>query len=158
MIWQYTAIDVASAYTWAFLRSSERNPSARYTAELVHLVARELKRAGWRLREATTDNGSKFRSKDFGSALVTHKATQRKIKAGRPNSNGCAKRVQLTILEECWQPAFSRSLAPKITALGRDLEEFLDYYNTDRAHTGRLTEGRIPADIVFGAHKMRSVR
>jgi transposase len=26
VVWQYTAIDVASAYTWAFLRSTERNP------------------------------------------------------------------------------------------------------------------------------------
>lgn len=49
------------------------------------------------------------------------------------------ERVQLTILEECWRPAFSRSLAPRITALRRDLEEYLRYYNTDRAHTGRLS-------------------
>jgi transposase InsO family protein len=158
VIWQYTAIDVASAYSWAFLRSSPRNPSARHTAELCHLVARELKAAGWKLREITTDNGSEFRSKDFGEAVADEQATQRKIKAGRPNSNGCAERVQLTILEECWRPAFSRSLAPRITALKRDLDEYLDYYNNDRAHTGRLTQGRVPADIVFGARKMASVR
>lgn len=158
VIWQYTAIDVASAHTWAFLRSSDHNPTARHTAELVHLVAKELKAAGWKLREVTTDNGSEFRAVDFKAALAKHKATQRKIKAGRPNSNGCAERVQLTILEECWRPAFSRSLAPRITALRRDLEEYLRYYNTDRAHTGRLTKGRVPADIVFGARKMASVR
>ena len=158
VVWQYTAIDVASAYTWAFLRSCERNPCARHTAELCHLVARELKAAGWRLREITTDNGSEFRSKDFGKAVADHEALQRKIKAGRPNSNGCAERVQLTILEECWRPAFSRSLAPKITALRRDLDEYLRYYNTDRAHTGRLTKGRVPGDIVFGARKMAMVR
>ena len=150
VIWQYTAIDVASAYTWAFLR--------RRTSELVHLVARELKDAGWRLQEVTTDNGSEFRSKVFGEAVESIGATQRKIKAGRPNSNGCAERVQLTILEECWRPAFSRSLAPKITALHCDLDEYLGYYNHDRAHTGRLTKGRVPADIVFGARKMGSVR
>lgn len=158
VVWQYTAIDVASAHTWAFLRSEERNPSARRTAELCHLVARELKAAGWRLREVTTDNGSEFRSKDFGTAVEGRGASQRFIKAGRPNSNGCVERVQLTILEECWRPAFSRSLAPKITALRRDLDEYLDYYNNDRAHTGRLTNGRVPADIVFGARKMGTVR
>jgi transposase InsO family protein len=157
-VWQYTAIDVASAYSWAFLRSEERNPSARRTAELCHLVAAELKAAGWKLQEITTDNGSEFRSKLFGDAVDTEGARQRKIKAGRPNSNGCAERVQLTILEECWRPAFSRSLAPKITALQRDLDEYLTYYNTDRAHTGRLTQGRLPADIVHGARKTRTVR
>ena len=75
-----------------------------------------------------------------------------------PNSNGCVERLQLTILEECWRPAFARSLVPKMTALQRDLDEYLQTYNHDRAHTGRLTKGRVPADIVFGARKTTPVR
>lgn len=59
----------------------------------------------------------------------------------------------MTILEECWRPAFSRSLAPRIAALERDLGEYLRYYNFDRAHTGRLTKGRVP-----GARKMGTAR
>lgn len=158
VVWQYTAIDVASSFTWAMLRSSHRNPTARQTAELCHLVAGDLKAAGWKLGEVTTDNGSEFRSKLFVDAVEGEGAVHRRIKAGRPNSNGCAERVQLTILEECWRPAFSRSLAPRITALRRDLDEYLRYYNFDRAHTGRLTKGRIPGEIVFGAKKMGTVR
>jgi hypothetical protein len=42
-VWQYTAIDVASAYAWAELGTSERNPRARHTRELVRRVASELK-------------------------------------------------------------------------------------------------------------------
>ena len=156
--WQYTAIDVASSFAWAQLRTSERNPRARHTRELLHRVARELKAAGWRLREVGTDNGSEFRSKQFGDAVDKLGARQRFIKAGRPNSNGCVERLQLTILEECWRPAFARSLVPKMTALQRDLDEYLTDYNTNRAHTGRLTKGRVPADIVFGALKTRPVR
>src|SRR5438128_37510 len=155
-VWQYSAIDVASAFTWAELHTSERNPRARHTRELVHRVARELKAAGWRLREVTTDNGSEFRSREFRSEAERLGARQRFIRAGRPNSNGCVERVQLTILEECWRPAFARSLAPKVTALEQDLEEYLDYFNFDRAHTGRLTKGRVPGDIVFGARKTRT--
>ncbi len=68
------------------------------------------------------------------------------------------ERLQLTILEECWRPSFARPLVPKITALERDLDDYLHYYNTDRAHTGRLTDGRVPADIVFGARKTRTAR
>jgi transposase InsO family protein len=157
-IWQYTAADVASGFIWAELRASDRNPRARWTAELVHRVARELEGAGWRLREVTTDNGSEFTSREFGDAIEALGARQWRIKAGRPNSNGCVERAQLTILEECWRPAFARSLAPKITALRRDLDEYLDEFNFDRAHNGRLTKGRVPADIVFGARKMGTVR
>jgi transposase InsO family protein len=157
-VWQYSAIDVASAYAWAELRTSQRNPRSRHTQALLHRVASELKQAGWRLREVTTDNGSEFRSRQFGAAVEGLGARQRFIKAGRPNSNGCVERLQLTILEECWRPSFARSLVPRSTALQRDLDEYLDTYNTDRAHTGRLTKGRVPADIVFGARKTRPVR
>ena len=157
-VWQYTAIDVASAFAWAELHTTERNPRARHTRELLHRIASELKAAGWHLQEITTDNGSEFRSKHFGEAVEDLSARQRFIKAGRPNSNGCAERLQLTILEECWRPSFARSLAPKITALKRDLDEYLTDYNYDRAHTGRHTNGRIPADIVFGATKMTDRR
>ena len=38
-VWQYTAIDVASAYCWAELHATERNPRARHTRELLHRVA-----------------------------------------------------------------------------------------------------------------------
>jgi transposase InsO family protein len=157
-VWQYTAIDVASAYTWAQLHTSERNPRSRHTRELVHRVAAELAAAGWKLQEVTTDNGSEFRAREFQTAVEQLAARQRFIRAGRPNSNGCVERVQLTILEECWRPAFARSLVPKKTALAEDLRDYLHTYNTDRAHTGRLTQGRVPADIVFGARKTTTVR
>jgi transposase InsO family protein len=152
-VWQYTAIDVASAYTWAELHASDRNPRSRHTRELLHRVAVELAHAGWRLQEVSTDNGSEFRAKQFGAAVRRLGARQRFIRAGRPNSNGCVERVQLTILEECWRPAFARSLVPKSSALRQDLEDYLLEYNYDRAHTGRLTQGRVPADIVYGARK-----
>jgi transposase InsO family protein len=158
VVWQYTAIDVASAYTWAELHTSERNPRSRHTRELLHRIAAELASAGWKLKEVTTDNGSEFRAKDFGAAVEHLGARQRFIRAGRPNSNGCVERVQLTILEECWRPAFARSLVPKSTALAHDLTEYLQEYNYDRAHTGRITQGRVPADIVHGARKTSTVR
>ena len=44
----------------------------------------------------------------------------------------------------------------RFTGLRRDLDTYLRYYNYERAHTGRLTRGRIPADIVYGAHKVNA--
>jgi hypothetical protein len=83
---------------------------------------------------------------------------QRRIRAGRPETNGHVERLQQTTLEGCWRPAFARSLVPKLTALERDLTQYLTYYNFDRAHTGRLTKGRIPGQIVYGARKMPTTR
>jgi transposase InsO family protein len=157
-VWQYTAIDVASGFAWAELRTSPRNPAARHCSALVRRVASELAQAGWRLESVITDNGSEFRAGEFGATLAELQVAQRRIRAGRPTSNGHVERLQLTILEECWRPAFARSLVPKLTALARDLKQYLGYYNFDRAHTGRLTQGRVPGEIVYGARKMRSTR
>ena len=77
------------------------------------------------------------------------------IRAGRPQTNGCVERVQETILEECWKPTFARYLIPKFTGLRLDLERYLRYYNTDRAHTGRWTKGRTPEEVL-GKVKMWS--
>jgi len=157
-VWQYTAIDVASGFAWAQLHTSERNPIARHARSLVHHVACELAAAGWKLRAVISDNGSEFRAKEFTGELECMGAEHRRIRAGRPTSNGHVERLQLTILEECWRPAFARALAPKSTALKQDLEQYLLTYNFDRAHTGRLTRGRVPGEIVYGARKMGAAR
>ena len=154
-VWQYTAIDVCSSFAWAELHTSPRNPKAEHCSALVQRVASELAQAGWRLEAVSTDNGSEFRSQRFGSALRSLGIEQRFIRAGRPTSNSHVERVQQTILEECWRPCFARSLVPKLTALAKDLKRYLLEYNFDRAHTGRLTQGRVPAEIVYGAAKVR---
>jgi len=154
-VWQYTAIDVSSSYLWAQVHTTELNPSATFTSALARRVADELAAAGWKLKAVLTDNGSEFRSQQFGSAVRARGATQRFIRAGRPQTNGCVERVQRTILEECWRPTFARSLVPKSTALRRDLEQYLDYYNWDRGHTGRRSNGNPPGVAVYGSRKMR---
>ncbi len=154
-VWQYTAIDAYSSYTWASVHVTPLNPSARYTSALVHQVARELSQAGWELKAVSTDNGSEFRSQQFRGAVLEVGAKHRFIHAGRPQSNGCVERVQRTVLEECWRPTFARSLIPKYTALRRDLVRYLRFYNFERAHTGRHSKGRTPSQLVYGARKTR---
>lgn len=153
-VWQYTAIDVHSGYCWAELATSDRNPREVHTSRLARRVASELASFGWDLRAITTDNGSEFRNDRFTVTVSSLGATHRLIRAGRPTSNGAVERVHRTILEECWRPSFARSLVPKLTALKRDLESYLGYYNYDRAHTGRYTKGRTPAEVI-GARKTR---
>ena len=89
-----------------------------------------------------------FRSREFRATLAELGAEQRFIHAGRPQTNDCVERVQGTILEECWKPAFARHLIPKQTGLRRDLERYLRYYNSDRAHTGRRTRSRTPESVI----------
>ena len=154
-VWQYTAIDVGSAYCWAELHLTPKNPAARWTSELARRVAADLAARGWRLEKVMSDNASEFRSEEFERAVDRVRARHLFIHAGRPQTNGCVERVQRTILDECWKPAFARYLIPKYTGLRLDLDRYLRYYNTDRAHTGRWTRGRTPEDVL-GKVKMWS--
>ena len=144
VVWQYSAIDVASSYAWAELRVSPKNPNARWTSLLARRVAEELSQKGWRLDAVTTDNASEFRAQEFNHALAELGAKHIYIRAGRPQSNGCVERFQETLLEECWKPAFARYLTPKYTGLQRDLTRELLVYNTDRVHQGRRIRGLTP--------------
>jgi transposase InsO family protein len=153
--WQYTAIDVASSFVWASVQVSEVNPDTKHCSALVRRVASELAAAGWKLKAVSTDNGGEFRAEPFARAVAGTGAKQRFIRAGRPQTNGAVERVHRTILEECWRPSFARALVPRYTALKRDLDSYLSYYNYERAHTGRRNLGRPPAELIYGARKMR---
>jgi transposase InsO family protein len=154
-IWQLTAIDVCSSYAWAELViCPNNNPTAAQTSTLARRVARELKQAGWRLERVLSDNGNEFRSLAFPATLERLGARHSRIHAGRPQTNGHVEALHKTILDECWRPAFARYLYPRYTGLRRELDSYLRFYNHDRVHHGRLTQGRIPADIIYGARKM----
>ena len=153
-IWQLTAIDVASSFAWAELVICEQgNPTAPQTSKLARRVARDLKAAGWRF--AFSDNGNEFRGLPFGDTLARLDARHSRIHAGRPQTNGNVEALHKTILDG-GRTAFARYLYPRYTSLRRELDTYLRFYNHDRVHHGRLTRGRIPANIVYGARKMEA--
>jgi transposase InsO family protein len=156
-VWQLTAIDIRSSFAWAELVTCPHgNPTGTQTSKLARRVAAELARAGWRLERVLTDNGGEFRSAAFRATLDQLRACHTYIRAGRPQTNGAVEALHRLILEECWRPAFARYLHVRFTGLKHDLAQYVDDYNYDRPHHGRLTQGRIPADIVYGANKVKT--
>ena len=154
-VWQLTAIDCYSSYAWAELVSCPNGqPTSAQTSRFAERVAAELARAGWRLERALTDNGNEWRA-EFTTTITRLEATQTRIRAGRPQTNGHVENLHRTILEECWRPAFARYRQLRVSGLRRDLAYYLWTYNNDRVHNGRLTRGRIPAEIIDPARKMR---
>jgi transposase InsO family protein len=153
-VWQLTAIDTYSSFAWAELvRCDGPGPDQGQTSRFAHRVARTLRQAGWRLERVLTDNGNEF-AHHFGDAITALGARQTKIRAGRPQTNGHVERLHRTILEECWRPAFARYLYLRYRGLQRELDAYLTLYNHHRAHTGRITNGRCPSELVYGARKM----
>ena len=130
-----------------------KGPDTAQTSALAHRIAAELKHAGWRLERVLTDNGTEFGRREF-AALLPAGTRHSQIRSGRPQTNGHVERLQRTILEECWRPAFARYLQVRLGGLRRDLAHYLHDYNHHREHHGRITAGQRPADLVYGAHKM----
>jgi transposase len=154
-VWQITAIDCYSSYAWASLVTCPTGqPTTQHTSRLARRVAADLARCGWQLERVLTDNGNEFKA-SFDHWLDSRHIPHTRIRAGRPQTNGHVENLHKTILDECWRPSFARYLHIRHAGLTADLATYLHTYNTDRAHTGRITKGRIPADIIDPAHKMR---
>jgi transposase InsO family protein len=153
-VWQITAIDCYSSYAWADLVVvTGQAPSIEQTSALARRVARELQAAGWQLERVLSDNGAEFGRREFAKRLPPE-VRHTQIRSGRPQTNGHVERLHRTILEECWRPAFARFLQVRYSGLKRHLAAYLKDYNHDREHHGRITQGRRPADLVYGARKM----
>jgi len=148
VIWQYTAIDVASSYVWVSLASSSHNPTVENTVALANRVAADLDGFGWNFKAVSTDNGNEFRAHQFRDTIAALGADHRFIRAGRPQSNGKVERVQGTFLEEFYKPTLIRYVQPSITGLRRDLDAYTSYYNHDRAHHGKWNKGKPPSQII----------
>jgi transposase InsO family protein len=153
-VWQITACDTYSSFAWADLVvCPPAGPTAEHTSALARRVARELQQAGWHLERVLSDNGNEFGRQAFAARLPAGIA-HTQIRAGRPQTNGHVERLHRTILEECWRPAFARFLQVRYSGLKRHLDHYLHTYNHERDHHGRTTQGRVPADLVYGARKM----
>ena len=76
------------------LRATTKNPLARHTSALAHLVARDLAARGWKLERVMSDNGSEFRAKEFEETVHALHVKHTFIHAGRSQTNGCVERAQ----------------------------------------------------------------
>ena len=57
----------------------------------------------------------------------------------------CAReRFHKTILQEFYQVTFRKKIYETIEQLQNDLDEWIDHYNNERTHQGKICEGRTP--------------
>jgi len=147
-VWQVTACDTASSFTWAKIFLG--NPRAAVAAAFLREVRADLERAGWPLQRVLTDGGSEFKA-DFDRTCRDLDLRHTRTKPRHPFTNGFVERVQGTILHEHWRVEFRRRYFTQLGQIERSLQSYLRLYNYDRPHRGYRTRGRTPASIVWGA-------
>lgn len=99
-----------------------------------------------------TDRGTEYCGRadqhDYQLYLAINDIEHTKTKVRHPQTNGICERFHKTILQEFYQPALRRKIYSSVEELQVDLDEWLNYYNTERTHQGKKCCGRTPMETL----------
>lgn len=100
-----------------------------------------------------TDRGTEYCGKveqhDYQLYLAINDIDHTKTKARHPQTNGICERFHKTILNEYYQVTFRKKLYDSLEMLQKDLDEWLDNYNNERTHQGKMCCGRTPMETLI---------
>lgn len=145
-IYQQTFIDTYAKVGFAKLYT-EKTPIA--AADLLNdAVLPFYEQHGIPLCRVLTDRGTEYCGQPdrhpyelyLGIEDIDHTRTKTKS----PQTNGICERFNKTLLNEFYRVAFRKTLYPSLAELQRDLDTFVNDYNTVRPHQGRWCYGKTP--------------
>ena len=100
-----------------------------------------------------TDRGTEYCGRvehhDYQLYLAINDIDHTKTKAMSPQTNGICERFHKTILNEFYHITFRKNLYDSMEELQKDLDEWMDYYNNDRTHQGKVCCGRTPFETLL---------
>ncbi|MCE2597252.1 IS481 family transposase [Motilimonas cestriensis] len=105
-----------------------------------------------------TDRGTEYCGKvehhDYQLYLAINDIDHTKTKAMSPQTNGICERFHKTILQEFYQVTFRKKLYGSLEELQKDLDEWMNYYNNERTHQGKVCCGRTPLETLLDGKKI----
>lgn len=105
-----------------------------------------------------TDRGTEYCGRaeqhPYELYLAINNVEHSKTKARRPQTNGICERFHKTILNEFYQVSFRKKLYTSLEELQRDLDAWLDHYNQERTHQGKMCCGRTPMETLLDGVKI----
>ena len=100
-----------------------------------------------------TDRGTEYCGRvdhhDYQLYLAINDIDHTKTKAMSPQTNGICERFHKTILQEFYQVTFRKKLYSSLEELQKDLDEWINYYNNERTHQGKMCNGRTPMETLL---------
>jgi len=107
---------------------------------------------GLPLLRILTDRGTEYCGKaeqhDYQLYLALNDIEHTRTRARSPQTNGICERFHKTLLQEFYQVTFRKKVYGDIEALQADLDEWLQYYNNERTHQGKMCCGRTPMETL----------
>jgi len=145
-IYQQTFIDTYTRVSFAKLYDRK---NALVAADLLNdRVVPFFDEQGIPLLRVLTDRGTEYcgnrEHHEYQLYLAVEDIDHTKTKARSPQTNGICERLHKTMLEEFYQIAFRKKIYSSIDELQADLDDWMRYYNHERAHSGRYCYGKTP--------------
>ena len=81
----------------------------------------------------------------IGTVSASRESLDHYTKVRSPQTNGICERFHQTILQDFFRVEFRKRLYTDVTALQRDLDSYLEGYNT-RPHQGKRCDGKTPTE------------
>jgi transposase InsO family protein len=99
-----------------------------------------------------TDRGTEYCGKaethDYQLYMAINDIEHTKTKARSPQTNGICERFHKTMLQEFYQVTFRKKIYRDLETLQFDLDLWLEEYNHDRTHQGKMCCGRTPMETL----------
>ena len=100
------------------------------------------------LLRVLTDRGTEFKGKpehhEYELYLSLEGIDHTKTQVRHPQTNGICERLHRTMQEEFYAITFRKKLYDNLELLQKDLDNWLEYYNNERPHSGRYCFGKTP--------------
>jgi transposase InsO family protein len=95
-----------------------------------------------------TDRGTEFKGKpehhEYELYLQIEGIDHTKTQVRHPQTNGICERLHRTMQDEFYAVAFRKKLYSTLEEMQSDLDQWMNYYNQDRTHSGRHCFGKTP--------------
>ncbi len=102
------------------------------------------------LLRVLTDRGSEYKGKpehhEYELYLAIEGIDHSKTQVRHPQTNGICERLHRTMQEEFYAIAFRKKLYNSLAVLQDDLDQWMDFYNNQRPHSGKYCFGKTPME------------
>ena len=99
-----------------------------------------------------TDRGTEYCGKaethDYQLYLAINDIEHTKTKARSPQTNGICERFHKTVNHEFYEVTFRKKVYRDLESLQLDLDQWIEYYNNERTHQGKMCCGRTPMETL----------
>jgi len=96
-----------------------------------------------------TEYCGKAETHDYQRYLAVNAIEHTKTQVKSTQTNGICERFHRTILNEFYPVTFRKTLYADLNTLQRDLDAWIQHYNTERIHQGKMCCGRTPMATLY---------